>query len=164
MTDTAKPSGNESELLKHRLEYWHKRLDQTLQHTQTATKLIYMADGAVLAFVYFWLKALGITRVAIGTTAFPLFLLAVMNYFHAGFIRSQQSWFNGFDRVLRELLSQKAITHTLAPTRLRFPESSHRCIYFIHLAMSVALLVVSILMLLYGIGLFPDLPTPPIQK
>ncbi len=80
MNDTAKDPGNKTELLKHRLEYWHKRLDQTLQHTQTATKLIYMADGAVLAFGYFWLKALCMTRMAILTTVIPLLLLFVMNY------------------------------------------------------------------------------------
>ena len=69
----------QAKVLELRVAFWQKRLDHTLQHTQTATKLIYLADGAVLGFFYFWIKALEISRAAILMSSFPILLLAIMN-------------------------------------------------------------------------------------
>lgn len=145
------------EKLKFRLEYWYKRLDHTLQHTQSATKLIYLADGAVLGFCYFWIKALGISRAAILTSALPVLLLAVMNYFHSGLLGNQQSWYNGIDKQLRCLLSEPEVEHSTTKLSSWFPKSTHRAYQAIHLAIFFALLFAGIIMLLYGFGCFPEI-------
>jgi hypothetical protein len=145
------------EKLKLRLEYWQKRLDHTLQHTQSATKLIYLADGAVLGFCYFWIKALGISRAAIGTPALPVLLLAVMNYFHSGLLGNQQSWYNGIDKQLRRLLSEPEVEHSTTKLSRYFPKSTHRAYQAIHLAIFFALLIAGLIMMLYGFGCFPEI-------
>lgn len=144
--------------LKLRLDYWYKRLDHTLQHTQSATKLIYLADGAVIGFCYFWIKALGVTRTAILTASLPVFLLAVMNYFHAGLIGNQQSWYNGIDQHLRRLLNEQEVNHATTVLGRFFPKSTHRAYQCIHLTIFLALLIAGILMVLYGLGYFPEIP------
>jgi len=148
----------DTELMKLRVEYWHKRLEHTLQHTQTATKLIYLADGAVLGFCYFWIKALGVSRPSIGTASLPLLLLAVMNYLHAGLIGNQQSWYNGIDARLRILLDQPQVEHQKTWLTYLFPKSTHRTYQAIHLAICLALLIAGVSMLLYGFGIFPVIP------
>ncbi len=150
------------ENLELRLEYWHKRLDHTLQHTQSATKHIYLADGAVLGFCYFWIKALGVSRVAIGTASVPVLLLAVMNYLHAGLIGNQQSWYNGIDKHIRRLLHEPEVDHLVTnKIKIPFMRSTHRTYQCIHLAICVALLIVGIVMALYGSGCFPELKVTP---
>jgi len=141
---------NENQRLQFRLEYWHKRLDQTLQHTQAATRLTYLADGAVLGFCYFWVKALGKNGLAFGTAAIAVLLLAVMNLFHAALIRNQQSWFNGIDERLRELLEVEQVKHAPVKCCCLFPRSSHRAWLGIHLAISAALLMLGVLFCFRG--------------
>jgi hypothetical protein len=154
---------DDTERLKLRVEYWYKRLEHTLQHTQIATKLIYIADGAVLGFCYFWITALGVNRAAIGTAGLPVLLLAVMNYFHAGLIGNQQSWYRGIDGKLRDLLGQSSVNHQDTWLSALFPKSTHKAYQLIHLSMFLALLVAGILMVLYGFGCFPELAKPPVK-
>lgn len=150
----------DNERLKLRIEYWHKRLEQTLQHLQAATKLIYLVDGAVLGFCYFWIKTLGVSRTSIGTACLPVLLLAVMNYLHAGFIGNQASWYTGIDTKLRRLLDQSPVEHQRAWLTFLIPKSSHKTYQAIHLAIFFVLLIAGVLMLLYGLGNFTDISPP----
>ena len=153
-TDSGDPK-----VLKLRLEYLQKRLDHTLQHTQSATKLIYLADGAVLGLCYFWLKAIGVTRGSIGAASIFVFLLAVMNFFHIGLIGNQQSWYNGIDSRLRLLLSEPEVEHPERKFSCLFPRSTHRAYQAIHIAICVALIIAATLMVLYYFGCFqPEVP------
>ena len=147
----------DNERMKLRVEYWHKRLEQTLQHLQAATKLIYLVDGAVLGFCYFWIKALGVSRTSIGTACLPVLLLAVMNYLHAGFIGNQASWYSGIDTKLRSLLEQTPVEHQRTWLTFLFPKSSHKTYQVIHLVIFFALLIAGASMLLYGFGFFPEI-------
>ena len=63
-----------SENLELKVVYWKKRLEHTLQHTQTSTKLIYLIDGAVIGFCYFLVKSLAFSRTSILITAWPILL------------------------------------------------------------------------------------------
>lgn len=150
------------EKLKLKSDYWYKRLDHTLQHTHIATKLIYIADGAVLGFCYFWIRNLNFEWYAILTAAFPVFLLAVMNYFHACFITNQNSWYNGIDAKLQNLLSQSEVDHSeqlkhkpeqSTPIFDEFVliKSSHRNLRAIYVAVCGALIIAGFVMISYGI-------------
>lgn len=147
----------QAKMLELKVAFWQKRLDHTLQHTQTATKLIYLADGAVLGFVYFWIKALEISRAAILMSSFPILLLAIMNYFHAGLIGNQGSWYRGIDQKLRNIFDETDIEHTSTKLGKIFFKSTRIQHQAIHLAIAVLSLAAAILMFLYGIGWFPDI-------
>jgi hypothetical protein len=145
------------EKLKIKVDFWQKRLDHTIQHTQTATKLIYLADGAVLGFCYFWIKALEVSRAAIGTSSIPIILLSIMNYFHAGLIGNQQSWYRGIDEKIRGILSEDGIEHNPTILTKFFPKSTHGAYQAIHLAISLCLFIAGVLMIFYGFGFFEDI-------
>lgn len=146
--------------LELQVAYWTKRLEQTLQHTQTSTRQIYLVDGAVLAFLYFLVRAVGTGRGIILFAAVPVFLLAVINYLHAQLIVRQHSWYNGIDAQLRGLLSQSAVEHKYSAEYPWQPKTSHDAHMWIHRAIMGALIVMVILMVLYGVGYFPEIEIP----
>ncbi len=82
-----------AKLLELRANYWLKRLDHTLTHTQSSSRLIYLVDGAVLALLYFAIQTFGPSRQVVFLAAFPTFLLAALNLFHARLIAIQHSWY-----------------------------------------------------------------------
>ncbi len=139
---------NKNEILKLRVEYLQKRLEQTLQHSQTATKLIYLVDGAVLGFCYFFIKELGKGPFSIGIATFAVLVLAVLNYFHAGLIGNQQSWYNGIDYQIRSLLHLEEIKHTNKPLPL-CPKSSHKIWQRIHYVLFSSLIVVTFILFIW---------------
>ena len=155
----------DNELLKLRLEYLHKRLDHTLQHSQTATKLIYLVDGAVLGFCYFFIKELDKGPTAIIISAFSVLVLAILNYFHAGLIGNQQSWYAGIDTELRALLGLKEIQHSINPPPL-CPASSHKIWQRIHFILFGSLLITAFIMFLWwgSAILFPRVVETQSQK
>jgi hypothetical protein len=138
----------ENEILKLRVEYLQKRLEQTLQHSQTATKLIYLVDGAVLGFCYFFIKEFGKNPISIGIAAFSVFVLAILNYLHSGLIGNQQSWYNGIDEQIRNLLSLEKISHSTNSLPL-CPKSSHKIWQRIHLFLFGSLIIVTVVLILW---------------
>ena len=52
-TASLKPDGKSKADKYQLIDYLIKRLEHTISHTQTATKLIYFVNGAILAAVYF---------------------------------------------------------------------------------------------------------------
>ena len=91
MTENTSQGIEDRELRKLRAEYWTKRLDHTLTHTQTSSRLIYLIDGAVLAFVYFSIQTFGATRMVILVTSLPTFFLVALNGLLARLITLQNS-------------------------------------------------------------------------
>lgn len=112
MSENAGQKAEDKELRELRAEYWSKRLDHTLTHTQTSSRLIYLIDGAVLALVYFSVQTLCPTRSVILIGSLPTFLLAVLNGLHARLITLQHSWYSGIDTRLPELLAVDPVQHT----------------------------------------------------
>lgn len=112
----------QEKLTQLRVEYWSKRLDHTLMHTQSASRLIYLIDGAVLALVYFFIQTLGASRQVFVLASLPMFLLVILNSLHARFIRTQHSWYRGIDEKLRDLLGVNEVQHGNQP---RFLRSTH---------------------------------------
>ncbi|WP_020586484.1 hypothetical protein [Desulfobacter curvatus] len=70
MNSTNGSSETNNEILKLKVEYLQKRLEQTLQHSQAATKLIYLVDGAVLGFCYFIIKEFDKNPISLSLAAF----------------------------------------------------------------------------------------------
>jgi hypothetical protein len=144
-----------ADFVRLRVEYWTKRLDHTLTHTQTSSRLIYLVDGAVLALVYFWLQTFGTSRQVILVAFLPTVLLAILNVLHARTITIQHSWYSGIDAKLRSLLHVEAVEH--AELR-RFLASTHGIYRAMHWAIAAVLLLAALGMLLYGWGWFQELP------
>jgi len=149
----------DSETLRRlRVKYWLKRLDHTLTHTQTSSRLIYLVDAAVLAFVYFSVQMVGATRQVIFLASFPTLLLVVLNLLHARLVGIQHSWYGGIDAKLIELLQTDAVQHR---RRRRVLASTHRVYQAVHVAIAGFLLLAAVAMLLYGLGWFPELKLVP---
>ena len=98
------PSQCDPELRSQRLEFLTKRLDHTLDHVHKTTQLIYLADGAVLALVGYWLTASRFDPKSVGMAIVPMIVLLAMNWLHAGFIANQHYWYKIFDKKISDLL------------------------------------------------------------
>jgi len=157
-----KPTTDENpakkENLETRIDYLKMRLDHTLTHLQIASKMIYLIDGAVLAFAYFLVNAFGLSRGIAAFLAAVSFILAGINFLHSRFILTQQHWYRQIDQRMRELLDER----DLQP----FPESkvtknlftsSHRNLKHVHLWITFWLSGVTILLLLYALGVFCEI-------
>ena len=152
MTEQTQPDRkDEIGLTKLRVEYWTKRLDHTLTHTQTSSRLIYFVDGGVLALLAFMLNNLGTNRPVVLLMAFPMFVLAILNFLHSELIRCQKNWYHNIDKKLLDLLNQAEI---------EFPEKklgTHDIYRIIHIVIAISLLIATIMMYLYGIGYFQSI-------
>lgn len=113
-------------------------------------------DGAVLAFVYFIIKALGAGRQVALFVSVPIVLLAALNWLHAELISRQSSWYSGIAERLQTLLGQDAISHKHSHGGLR-PSGTHSAYQMIHIAIAVALLLLGAMMIGYGLGTGPEL-------
>jgi hypothetical protein len=138
------------------VHYWLKRLDHTLAHTQSSSRLIYIVDGAVLVLLYFAIQNIQPTQKVIFLSAFPTFLLAILNLLHARLIIIQHSWYLGIDNKLKELLDQKQVEHRQAR---RWLASAHHIYSYIHIIIAIFLVIVAIVMYFYGYGYFSEIMT-----
>jgi hypothetical protein len=157
MTENSGQKVDDIELRKLRAEYWSKRLDHTLTHTQTSSRLIYIIDGAVLALMYFSIQTLGASRPVILFASLPTFLLVVLNGLHARLIELQRSWYSGINTKLMELLNVNQVNHIKS---YRVLGSTHRVYRSMHAVIAIFLFLAALIMLLYGLGCFQELPMP----
>lgn len=157
MGENLEQNDPDKELRELRAEYLLKRLDHTLTHTQSSSRLIYLLDGAVLALAYFVIQTLGPTRGVIGYSSVFVFLLTGLNGLHARLIRLQHSYYRGLDGMLRELLSVAEVPRQ----PFRVFRSTHGVYRAMHLLTAAALFALALAMLLYGLGYFPALPLAP---
>ena len=100
-------SAQADSLRKLRLDFWTKRLDHTLTHTQTSSQLIYVVDGAILALLAFVVEKLRPSRQEALFLAIPIVFLALLNYYHAEIIMRQREWYNAIDKRIREILENE---------------------------------------------------------
>src|SRR3990170_7075170 len=93
-------------------EYYKIRLDHTLQHTQQATRLIYLANGAVLAALYFIVeKIFSNLDAPVAMAEFYLLeLLALMNLIHSALILRQGKWYRDIDIALARSVSAERVS------------------------------------------------------
>jgi hypothetical protein len=155
---TTDKNPEKTENLGTRIDYLKMRLDHTLTHLQTASKMIYLIDGAVLAFAYFLVNGFGLSRGIAVFLAAVSFILAGINFLHSRFILTQQHWYRQIDIRMRQLLDVR----DLAPVpKNRFTKewftSSHRNLKHIHLWIAFWLIVATVILLLYGLGLFCEI-------
>lgn len=158
-TETQPDKNTELEQTKLRIEYWTKRLDHTLTHTQTSSRLIYFVDGAVLALLAFAIDKLGTGRSVISILAFPMFILAILNFLHSQLIQTQHGWYTNIDKRLLKILGEPDLRVPFkGPRWLSWLSSTHGLYRGIHIFIAVSLLVASIFMGLYGFGIFQTIP------
>ncbi len=138
-------------------DYWLKRLDHTLTHTQTSSQLIYLVDGAVLALIYFVVQTLGASRQVIGLMSAPALLLVLLNAFHARLVIIQREHYLAIDSRLRQLLNQPALQFRTQRQRLA---STHGLYCAMHIVVALFLVAVALAMFLYGLGWFSEIVVP----
>lgn len=85
------------------IDYFTKRLDHTITHTQTATKLIYLVNGAILAAVYFEFGKIQPIWAAFLVGSILTILLSIVNILHANFMAMQSAWYRTIDQEIRKV-------------------------------------------------------------
>ncbi len=92
------------------IDYLIKRLEHTITHTQTATKLIYLVNGAILAAVYFEFGKVQPISAAFLVGGVLTLLLCIVNFLHANFMAIQNAWYRTIDQEIRKVfLSLKGL-------------------------------------------------------
>lgn len=144
--------------LGKRVDYLKMRLDHTLTHLQTASKLIYIVDGAVLAFAYFVINAFGLTKPISFFLGFFGIVLAGLNFLHSRFILTQSHWYRENDKRIRALLNEPDVGRLPAGkyTRTLFT-SSHGNLKHIHVWITFWLVVMSVILFLYAFGVLGEI-------
>lgn len=130
---------------KIKIEYWKKKLDHTLEHTQKASILIYSIDGVILGIATFLVKEFKEYKEIYFIASFLALILSVITFLHSKFIKNQQYWYNTIDKRLRELLDEKMVDPPPSSkvTRRLFTRS-YKILYKIHFIISLALLAIAI--------------------
>ena len=159
MANKKPPTGYGMTLMKLRSEYWSKRLDHTLTHTQTSSRLIYLIDAAVLALIYFTVQTLGPFRPVVGFASLPVFILVLLNSMHALLITAQKRWYNLIDVRLIDLLrATPAYQQEGSNETPHWWRSTHTIYTTMHVIIALVLTIMGILMVLYWWGFFSELP------
>ncbi len=153
------PPGGEGNgnALEIRSNYWLRRLDHTLTHTQTASRLIYVVDGAVLALIYFAVQTLGASRQVVALMSAPTLLLVVLNAFHARLVIIQRDHYLAIDAQLRQLLHQPEVQFR---TPRRCLASTHGLHCAMHIVVALFLAIAALAMILYWRGWFAEIKMP----
>jgi hypothetical protein len=155
---TAYENSSNKENLETRIDYLKMRLDHTLTHLQAASKMIYLIDGAVLAFAYFLVNAFGLSRGIALFLAAVSFILSGINFLHSRFILTQQHWYRQIDIRMRELLDERDIPPV---PQKRFTKelftSSHRTLKNIHLWITIWLILIAAFLFLVWLGVFCEI-------
>jgi len=127
------------EIQRLKVEYWTKRLDHTIQYTQTATRLVYILGGAVLAFMSVVSTRLGLEGLGRVLICTGLVTLALINSLHARLIRIQHGWYHHIRHRLELILDEV----DLGPgcPDVWFPQSTHACYVWIQRVVSIALVL-----------------------
>jgi hypothetical protein len=118
-------------------QYYKIRLDQTLQHTQQATRLIYLVNGAVLGALYFLFDKFPANPIAQKSIMIcALVALGFINLMHAFLILSQGRWYGAIDAALAK--SVKA-----DPPIARGRLSTHRIHAFLYFGLASLLVAIA---------------------
>ena len=143
------------------IDYLVKRLEHTINHTQTATKLIYFVNGAILAAIYFEFGKVQPISSAFLVASIFCFLLCIVNFLHANFMAIQNAWYSTIDQQIRKIfISFEGVEEVWSKhlgelldevlngygTNYRiFPfKRSHKIYVWLHLVITVFLLIFSL--------------------
>lgn len=125
-------------------EYYKTRLEHTITYTQQATRLIYLVNGAVVAFLYFVIKDAESLPNKNSIVIFVLFLLALINGLHTLLIISQRRWYSTIDE---HYAASVRATVIMKKGRL----STHILYGLIHFVIVIALILAAVYLFLYPI-------------
>jgi hypothetical protein len=161
MSETSVPphsNPNSITNLELRVEYLKTRFDHTITHLHVTNKQIYLIDGAVLTFSYFLITGFGLTKSIALFLAVLSFILAGINFLHSRFILTQQHWYREIDIRIRKLLNEEDIKpipkHNIYKNLFT---SSHRNLHHIHILIVFWLIFLAIILILYAIGVIPEI-------
>jgi len=122
-----------------RQDYFKARLEQTLEHTRHTSKLVYLVNGATLAFFYFVAgRDFSHKGLALGGI---LVVLGFVNVIHGLIIRVQKKWFRNIDSVLQQSFDPPA----LIPKPEGWPKiGAYDLFTLLHLVLGALLIVIGV--------------------
>ena len=133
-----------------------KRIDHTLSFTFTITKLMYLVNGAGLAFIYFaFNKDSNLDNP--GLIGFIVAVaLATLNLIHANFIHNQNIWYRVDSDALDEASErsprrgdkyEEERKRDCWRTKFSPIKSSHETFWWFHIVTAIALLTLGVVLL-----------------
>lgn len=134
-------------LRKLRVEFWTKRLEHTLNHSESASRLIYIVDGAGLALLAFIVEKLRPSGLELVFVAVPIAFLALINYYHSQIILRQREWYNAIDGRIRETLANEPRLDFKSQIKLG---GTHQIYSRIHIAITWLLILAAVGVGAYG--------------
>ncbi len=90
------------------IDFLMKRLDHNIDYTQSATRMIYLVNGAILAAAYFGFGQIQPLYNAFFAACALSLLLAAINYLHANFFQSHYAWYKVIEEDIRARLASSA--------------------------------------------------------
>lgn len=143
------------------IEYLGKRLDHTLTHTQTSTRLIYLVNAAIIALASFGFGPLN-PLVATVLAQMLVLALAVVNSLHVLFLWNQKRWYTTIDKEIWLCFKEMSTSAQwqprfigeayadLAGKKTSWRKSTHGVYMAIHIALTGFLLLVLVASLFAG--------------
>lgn len=144
--DTGAQSDAES-VRKLRVEFWTKRLEHTLSHTESSSRLVYLVDGATLALLAFVVEKLRPSGIEELFLAIPIAFLALLNYYHSQIILRQREWYKAIDERIRQTLNDERPINFKSEVKLG---GTHHIYSRIHAAIAWFLALAAILVGVHG--------------
>jgi len=141
------PQSDAEPVRKLRVEFWTKRLDHTIAHTESSSRLVYLVDGAALALLAFIVEKLRPTGIEELFLAIPIAFLALLNYYHSQIILRQREWYNAIDERIRQTLNSEPALNFKSDVKLG---STHHIYSRIHAAIAWFLTLAAILVGVHG--------------
>lgn len=149
--------------MSDKTEYYKIRMEQTIKHNQEFTRLIYLVNAGILAFLAFLWKEISpnfssmanFKSLAFWLTITAFGSLIIINIFHALFIKRQGIWYRELKDSYWKLISgniKNEITKELK-TIFKHPSiSTTHLLIYIHLMVAISFSITLILFLIYGRG------------
>jgi len=148
-TNTAEDGGTQKQVI----QFWTKRLDHTINHTHSISKLLYTVEGALVALVSFGVKSFGAGRAVMLVAIVPTLVLAALLWMHADFLEAQRRWYWDISNHIQGLVGGPEFKRAQGG----LPKSSHHIHKNIHVVSAWFVIVAAIGMALYSRGWGPDL-------
>jgi hypothetical protein len=145
--------------MSDKTEYYKMRMEQTIKHNQEFTRLIYLVNAGILAFLAFlwreasanFLSTANFKSLSFWLTITSFGSLFLINLFHALFIKRQGIWYRELKDSYWKLIggNNGEITKELKSVWKLPGFSTTYLLIYIHLTVAISFLIAIIVLLIY---------------
>jgi hypothetical protein len=149
--------------MSDKTEYYKMRMEQTIKHNQEFTRLIYLVNAGILAFLAFLWKEVSpnyfslpnFKSLAFWLTITSFASLIIINIFHALFIKRQGIWYRELKDSYWKLICRNKNNEITKELKSKFKHpllSTTQLLIYIHVTVAASFLITLVMFLIYGRG------------